>query len=110
MGAVYEAEQPQIGRKVAVKILRPDPEVMLRFEREVHASGALNHAHVVTIYDSGLTEDGRGYLAMEYLEGESLARYLEKHGPLPPEQALELWVQAVRGISAAHGKGIVLRD
>ena len=110
MGAVYEAEQPQIGRKVAVKILRTDPEVMLRFEREVHSAGALNHANVVTIHDSGITEDGRGYIAMEYLEGESLTRHLEEHGPLPPEAALTLFAQAVRGISAAHSKGIVHRD
>lgn len=110
MGSVYEAVQPQIGRTVAVKVLRPDPEVMLRFEREVRSVGALNHANVVTIHDSGTTEDGRGYIAMEFLEGESLARHLEQHGPLVPMVALQLWAQAVRGISAAHSKGIVHRD
>lgn len=110
MGSVYEAVQPQIGRTVAVKVLRPDPEVMMRFEREVRSAGALNHANVVTIHDSGLTEDGRGYIAMELLEGESLTRHLELHGPLVPMVALQLWAQAVRGISAAHSKGIVHRD
>ena len=109
MGAVYEAQQPQVGRKVAVKLLRPDPEVMLRFEREVHSAGALNHANVVTIYDCGLTEDGRGYIAMEYLDGESLSHHLQEQGPLLPGAALALWAQAVRGISAAHSKGIVHR-
>lgn len=110
MGSVYEAVQPQIGRTVAVKVLRPDPEVMMRFEREVRSAGALNHANVVTIHDSGLTEDGRGYIAMELLEGESLTRHLELHGPLVPMVALQLWAQAVRGISAAHSKGIVHRE
>ena len=110
MGSVYEAVQPQIGRTVAVKILRPDPEVMMRFEREVRSAGALNHANVVTIHDSGMTEDGRGYIAMELLEGESLTRHLEQQGPLAPMVALQLWAQAVRGISAAHSKGIVHRD
>src|SRR6185369_5151483 len=95
MGAVYEAEQPQIGRTVAVKILRPDPDVMLRFEREVQAAGALNHPNVVTIYESGITEDGRGYLAMEYLEGVSLGKYLEEREPLSPGHALDLWIPAV---------------
>lgn len=110
MGSVYEAVQPQIGRKVAVKVLRPDKEVMMRFEREVRSAGALNHANVVTIHDSGTTEDGRGYIAMELLEGESLTRHLEQQGPLAPMAALQLWAQAVRGISAAHSKGIVHRD
>jgi serine/threonine-protein kinase len=110
MGAVYEAEQPQMGRTVAVKVLRTDPEVMLRFEREVQASGSLNHANVVTVFDSGLTEDGRGYIAMEYLPGESLGHYLDRQGALPVERSLELWTQAVRAMSAAHAKGIVHRD
>ncbi len=110
MGAVYEAEQPQMGRKVAVKRLRPNPEVMLRFEREVQAAGAINHQNVVTIFDSGLTPDGAGFIAMEYLEGEHLAQHLEARGPLPVAEALPLWLQAVRAMAAAHGKGIVHRD
>lgn len=110
MGAVYEAEQPQMGRKVAVKRLRPDPEVMLRFEREVQAAGAINHQNVVTIFDSGLTPDGAGFIAMEYLEGEHLAQYLEQRGAIPVSEALPLWQQAVRAMAAAHGKGIVHRD
>lgn len=110
MGAVYEAEQPQMGRKVAVKCLRPNPEVMMRFEREVQAAGAINHQNVVTIFDSGLTPDGAGFIVMEYLEGEHLAGYLEARAPLPPSSALSLWQQAVRAMAAAHGKGIVHRD
>ena len=109
MGAVYKAEQPQMGRTVAVKVLRGDLEVMQRFEREVHASGSINHANVVTVFDSGLTDDGRGYIAMEYLEGESLAKLMERSGPMATAPALELWVQAVRAMSAAHAKGIVHR-
>lgn len=110
MGAVYEAEQPQIGRTVAVKVLKADPEVMLRFEREVQAAGSLNHPNVVTVYDSGTTEDGRGFIAMEYLEGSSLASLVEAQGVLPPNRAMELWIPAVRAMGAAHGKGIVHRD
>jgi serine/threonine protein kinase len=110
MGAVYEAEQPQMGRKVAVKRLRPDPEVMMRFEREVQAAGAINHQNVVTIFDSGLTPDGAGFIAMEFLEGEHLAQYIESQPPLSPSVALPLWLQAVRAMAAAHGKGIVHRD
>jgi serine/threonine protein kinase len=110
MGAVYEAEQPQIGRTVAVKVLRADPEVMLRFEREVHAAGSLNHPNVVTVFDSGVTEDGRGFIAMEYLEGASLAGLVESQGTLTPARAMELWIPAVRAMASAHGKGIVHRD
>lgn len=110
MGEVYQAEQPQMARTVALKILRRDPEVMKRFEREVQAVGSIHHANVVTIYDSGLAEDGRGYIAMEYLEGESLTRHLEEQGKLPLPRALALWLQAVRAMAAAHAKGIVHRD
>jgi serine/threonine protein kinase len=110
MGEVYQAEQPQMARTVALKILRRDPEVMKRFEREVQAVGSIHHANVVTIYDSGLAEDGRGYIAMEYLEGESLTRHLEEHDKLPLPRALALWLQAVRAMAAAHAKGIVHRD
>lgn len=110
MGAVHEAEQPQMGRRVAVKILRSNPDVMLRFEREVQAVGAINHRNVVTIYDSGLTPEGGGFIAMEYLEGESLAHYLESREPLAPAAALSLWHQALRAMSAAHAQGIVHRD
>lgn len=95
---------------MAVKRLRPDPEVMMRFEREVQATGAINPQNVVTIFDSGLTPDSAGFIAMEYLEGEHLAQFLEAHAPLLPSVALPLWLQAVRAMAAADGQGIAHRE
>ncbi len=107
---VYAAEQPQLGRMVAIKLLQCDPAILSNFDREVRSVGNVKHEHVVTLYDSGLAEDGRPYIAMEYLEGEDLSRHLFRSGPMPTMRAVALWRQAVSAIAAAHRRNIVHGD
>lgn len=114
MGAVHRAVQLPMGRQVAVKLLHPalarNPEMVARFEREALAASTVDHPNAVTIYDSGRTADGHVYIAMEYLEGESLAALLRREQPLSPTRAIELWIPAVKAMIVAHRKGIVHRD
>ena len=112
MGEVYLAEDSRLGRKVAVKILpagvKADEEARRRFSQEARAASALNHPHIITIYDIG-TEDGRDYIAMEYVEGESL-RELLTHERSHLNRTLDLIAQAASGLAAAHQAGILHRD
>jgi serine/threonine protein kinase/tetratricopeptide (TPR) repeat protein len=114
MGAVYLAVQRPMGREVAVKViyshLANDPRMVERALREAEAANQVDHPNVVTIYDSGRTSDGLVYIAMECLRGEDLAQVLAQRGPLPPDVALPLWLQAVRAMASAHNKGVVHRD
>ncbi len=110
MGTVFMAEDTQLGRRVALKLLKPAQDAQLRIDREAKAVGALDHDNVVRVYERGQHDDGRLYIAMEYLEGESLRQYLATMGRLPLRPALELWVQAVRGVAAAHKKHVIHRD
>ncbi|MCS6799664.1 MAG: protein kinase [Myxococcota bacterium] len=113
MGEVWAALHPGLGREVALKILRPegvDDVALERFRREVQALGELTHPNTVRVYDHGVTEDGLCYFAMELLEGEDLATLVSRTGPLPPERAVHLVLQAARALSEAHGRGIVHRD
>jgi len=102
MGKVYRAHDSRLGRQVAIKIVRED--FTDRFERESHAIAALNHPHVCTLYDVG-----PNFLAMEFVEGESLGERLAR-GKLPIEQALTYGAQIAGALAAAHAKGIVHRD
>src|SRR5262245_31859470 len=81
MGEVYLAEDPRLGRKVALKVLpaglEADEDARRRFSQEARAASALNHPHIITIYDIG-ADDGRDFLAMEYIEGESLRGLLSR--------------------------------
>jgi len=110
MSEVYVADQPHLGRLVAIKLLRRDPAAMRRFDVEVQSVGSIKHDHIVTIYDSGYAEDGRPYLAMEYLDGEDLATHLGKHGKMASDRAMLLWRQAVSAMAAAHRHSVVHRD
>jgi serine/threonine-protein kinase len=102
MGEVYRAKDTRLGRDVAIKV--SSREFNDRFEREARAISALNHPHVCTLYDVG-----PNYLVMEYIEGDSLSKLLER-GPLPLDKALNYAAQIVDALSAAHAKGIVHRD
>src|ERR1700694_5394032 len=112
MGEVYRARDTRLERTVAIKILpaqlSTDPVRKQRFEREAKTISSLNHPHICVLYDVG-SQDGVDYLVMECVEGEALAKRLEK-GPLPLEQLLKYGAQIADALDKAHGNGIVHRD
>lgn len=112
MGEVYRARDTKLGRAVAVKVLSAQEAqnagALVRFEQEARAASALNHPAILTIYDIG-NDDGRPFLAMELVDGESLDRKLVAGG-LGPRAALSIAAQAAAGLAAAHQAGIVHRD
>ena len=114
MGQVYLAEHLRMGRQSAVKVMSPaltrDPDSISRFNREASNASRISHPNVAAIYDFGETADGLIYLAMEFVEGESLTALLERQGPLPPARALAIVRQTADALSAAHDMGIVHRD
>jgi serine/threonine-protein kinase len=87
-----------------------DPDFLLRFQNEAASTGRIHHANVVTIYESGQADDGTPYIAMEFLEGESLRQALTRRGALPVAEVAEILQQAARGLNAAHKLGIIHRD
>lgn len=113
MGAVYAATVLQSGRKVALKRLHPelasDTDAVRRFQREARAAGATGHVNVVDVIDLGYAEDGAPYLAMELLEGESLASRLSR-GRLEPGHAVDVALQTLSGLDAVHAHGVIHRD
>jgi len=112
MGEVYRAKDTRLDRSVAIKILpsqfSADPVRKQRFEREAKTISSLNHPHICVLYDVG-HQDGTDYLVMECVEGEALAKRLEK-GPLPLEQILKYGAQIADALDKAHRSGIVHRD
>jgi len=112
MGEVYRARDTVLNRDVAIKILPAaftDNAVRrARFEREAQAISRLNHPNICAVYDVG-TQDGRAYLVMEFIEGESLADRLRR-GPVPAPTALRLAIQIAAALDAAHRRGIIHRD
>jgi eukaryotic-like serine/threonine-protein kinase len=113
MAFVYRARDPQIGRTVAVKMLKPaiglDAEYLERFHREAQSAGGISHPNIVTIYDVGDC-DGVPYIAMEYINERTLAAHLEEGGTFPLEQVLSIAVQLASALDYAHRRGIVHRD
>ena len=109
MGEVYRARDTRLQRTVAMPAhLSSNSDLRQRFEREARAISSLNHPHICTLYDIG-TQDGVDYLVMEYLEGETLARKLDK-GQLPPEQLLKYGIEIADALDKAHRQGITHRD
>lgn len=113
MGVVYKAVHTTLERSVAIKMLPPElagsAEHVARFLREARVVAGLRHPHIVTVYDAGEV-NGRYYIAMELIEGQSLARYIKEYGPLKEPEALELLAQSLQGLAAAHAEGLVHRD
>jgi serine/threonine-protein kinase len=114
MGAVYLAEHPTIGRRVAVKVLHKnyirDENLLGRFLNEARAANAIRHPNIIEILDSGTIADGTPFLVMELLEGESLGARIRRTGALPIATAVEFAYQTASALGAAHKKGIVHRD
>ncbi|HXX65879.1 MAG TPA: protein kinase [Polyangiaceae bacterium] len=114
MGVVVAATHLHLDQAVALKFLRRDVSAELdavaRFTREAKAAAQLRSEHVAHVLDAGVTEDGTPYMAMEYLEGQSLALTLQSQGRLDVVAAVEYVIQACEGLAEAHSRGIVHRD
>ena len=116
MGKVYKAMQAPLDRVVALKVLNPsfpstkDPGFQQRFLREASLTSKLRHPNTVTVIDYGQSDDGIYYIAMEYLEGRTLAQVLTQSGSLPWSRVIAIVQQVCRSLREAHGIGIVHRD
>ncbi|MEZ4358703.1 MAG: protein kinase [Kofleriaceae bacterium] len=114
MGAVYLAEHPLIGKKVALKVihreLASNREVVQRFFQEARAVNTIGHEHIVQIHDFGQTPEGDHFYIMEYLDGPTLARLISREGGLEVRRALHIAAQIASGLIAAHECGVIHRD
>jgi serine/threonine-protein kinase len=114
MGTVYRVEHVQIGKVMAIKLLHPEaeqnPESVARFHREAESASRLNHPNTVHVFDFGRTKSGSLYLVMEYVDGDDLAKVIEKEGPMPFGRVAYLCAQVAGSVADAHAAGIVHRD
>jgi serine/threonine protein kinase len=113
MGDVYLVTHRHLQDRRVIKVLRADlvadEAARQRFQQEARVATQIKHANVAILYDYSLLPDGRYYMVWEYIEGEDLASRIKK-GPVPPDQAIELCVQALRGLDAIHSAGVIHRD
>jgi beta-lactam-binding protein with PASTA domain len=113
MADVYCAEDQQLGRKVALKLLHrrfaEDPGFVERFRREAQAAAGLQHPNVVSVYDRG-SHDGTYYIVMEYLPGRTLKQLIRDEAPLDPVRAIDIGIQILKAARFAHRRGIIHRD
>lgn len=114
MATVYAATRLQIGDIAAIKVLTPEstavPLAVARFQREVRAAARIKHPNVISVYDFGTLSDGRSYMVMEYVTGESLREELKRSERLPVERAVSIMTSVCAAIHTAHGEGIIHRD
>src|SRR5436305_8891355 len=113
MADVFLAEDQQLRRKVALKLLHrrfsEDPGFVERFRREAQAAAGLQHPNVVSVYDRGSFDDTY-YIAMEYLSGRSLKQLIRQEAPLDPVRAIDVTIQILRAARFAHRRGVIHRD
>jgi tetratricopeptide (TPR) repeat protein/predicted Ser/Thr protein kinase len=113
MGTVYEAVDPLINRKVALKTmiqhLAGQPDLRARFLREAQAAGGLRHRNIVTVYDLG-EDHGQPFIAMEFIEGTDLEKIIQNHDPVTIEWKLDVLRQLCEGLAHAHRSGVIHRD
>jgi hypothetical protein len=114
MGAVYEATDVRLNRRVAIKIMLGnmfgDRVALRRFEREAQASARLNHPNIITVYDYGAIRTDGAYLVMELVRGTTLRSELQRTGGLDPKTAAAWFTQLLEGVKAAHQAGVIHRD
>jgi serine/threonine-protein kinase len=120
MGEVWRARHRMLARPAAIKLIRPEAlgssdelqvqALTRRFEREAQATAALHSPHTIELYDFGVSGDGTFYYVMEILDGVDLERLVARFGPLPPERAVHLLLQACDSLADAHQTGLIHRD
>ncbi len=114
MGAVYEATHKLLGKRVAVKVLldkyAQKDQIVARLEQEARLASSIGHANIIDITDFGQTSDGRTFVVMEFLEGESLGQLIARSGRLDTRRSVNIARQVASALGAAHQKGIVHRD
>ena len=114
MGRVYEARHEHLGKSFAIKVLNESraerPGAIERFLREARSATQIDHEHIVEVVNFDTHEDGRVFIVMELLRGESLGARVTREGPIPVDDAIELASQTAGALQAAHEAGIVHRD
>src|SRR5262249_42749554 len=120
MGEIWRARHRMLARPVAIKLIRADllgartpteaAPLVARFQREAEATAGLHSAHTVALHDFGVTPEGVFYYAMELLDGLDLDTLVRRFGPVPPERAIHLLVQACESLEEAHSQGLIHRD
>ena len=111
-GAVYRARHVHTGQIVALKVARSgvDADAAARLLAEGRAAGRLDHPNVVGVLDGGVADTGETFVVMQMLEGETLAQLLAREGALDTARALDIGIQMLEGLAAAHARGVVHRD
>src|SRR5256886_3339758 len=113
MADVFLAEDDQLGRRIALKLLHrrfsEDPGFVERFRREAQSAAGLQHPNVVSVYDRG-AYDGTYYIAMEYLPGLTLKQLIRQEAPLDPVRAIDITIQILKAARFAHRRGVIHRD
>src|SRR5258706_7598890 len=113
MGAVYKARDRELGRMVALKVIRPElannPDILQRFKQEILLASRVTDRNIIRIYDLGDAE-GVKFITMEFVEGEDLRHVLHRHGKLSASAAVDIMEQVASGLRATHRLGIIHRD
>ena len=114
MGAVFKARQVHMGREVALKVIHrrlcQDEKQIQRFEQEARTSSKLNHPNSIRVFDYGTSDDGRLFMAMEFLKGKTLGQLITDEGTLHPERVAHIARQMFKSLAEAHELGLVHRD